>query len=811
MAYEIDPFLESHPVFRLEELVQELEAGLALPHAKAIRKAQEILSKRGQGHKVQWIRKGLYASQAVMEEAPDWLPYAVASTASPDAVLGLQAALWLHLGRPAPQEIYVFSASLTGAFPFKIASRNQTWNIIAMNSKLGPAPGQESMSGPGTLLYDKKFEECPLLIRATTEERTLVDILDGIVRRPRKTSSSTPSGDPSNGSGTEDEPSEELLGWAFPAFPACWEALSSSEFEISIEDLLLYLKTHSRSKTTMAKVRFFLTIHRERLQIKGTDLRRFSPLPKAPHKWVQSLDGTLIESLKLVVPTVLIPPGFDLSGKPEGTAAPRVKPGAQVTGAGLYHELEDRFGRYGIKKFRDGQEAIVRAVLEGRDAIAILPTGAGKSLTYQFPSVLLNGPTLVISPLISLISDQVREARDMNLTAFSLGETGDEQQFEVVEKAIEARELNLLFASPESWRSTVKRWPQLTHLLAQIVIDEAHLINSWGQDFRFEYQKLGELRNVFNGVPILALTATTTSDGCERIINQLHLHDGTEIQRLPVRRPHLYLRREETPGDFESRYKTLLTFITQKETKPGIIYCPTVRETDKLVNRLRVSLTKRELERLNNYEREAEVKKKYETVIQSYHAGMNRIDREFAQQAFLRDECKLMVATVAFGMGVNKKNIRYVVHFGAPPSLENYVQEIGRAGRDAFWAECLLIYTHADWTRWRKRLEKTEKQLRTDKSTKGLRVLDARLLRVKARLDEVERIQRFVNEPGCLHRKIQDYFSAPNGTDSPGEGCKQSCDQCMTPEQHRLILNLEEDYYTPSGEDLQEKSESRVI
>lgn len=781
MTYDPYRFLEDHPVFRREDLVRDFASEQGLSEVIANRRAQTILSDLSREKKYQKIPKGPYVSSAVIEEAPDWLPYAVAGCGAPDAVLGLQAALWLHLSRPAPQQLHIFSSTLEDGFNFEIPSRNQSWEIIPIRSKLSGSPSGDPLSVPGIIHYEGKFQRCPLALRATTPERTLVDILDGLARRPRKPARDQSAVEVQEAGGSREDVEDGLDTWPSPVFTACWEALSSEHLDLDFDELLQYLHNQSRSKTTTAKVRFFFTIHKERFGIRDRDLRELSNLPKEPHYWTRAAAGTLISQWNLVVPNCLIPPGFtpvNLLGR--GTRS-RLKDGIQIPGTDLGVELKSHFGKYGITQFRDGQKAIIEALLEGRDAIAILPTGAGKSLTYQFPAILLDGPTLVISPLVSLMNDQVREAKEMGLVAYSLQKGIKRHEIEEVDDAIQTGALDLLFVAPESWPGALDHWPQLRGELKQIVVDEAHLINSWGQDFRIGYQSLGKLRLEFKGVPVLALSATLTLEGRQKIIKALGMKEGMEIQKLPVKRPHLYLQRRLTPGDFESRFKALVEFIEPRKAMPGIVYCTTQKETDNLAERLRDELYKVELQRDLEPEQAEVIKNR----VRSYHARMTRQERNAIQLAFLQGDCTLMVATVAFGMGINKKDIRFIAHFGPPPTLEEYVQEVGRAGRDAFWADCLLIHSDADWVGWRKRLARGEGNAVADETAKGRWKRLGRLERVSTRRRELDRMERFVRGQRCLHREIEKAFYDPEFDKAIPEDCLKSCDHCLPPAEHR--------------------------
>lgn len=806
MNYNEDRFLADHPVFRREELGRALATDPVLAPGKAEGLLQKTLSALIKKGRTQKIRNGLYATRTVMQEMPEWLPYAVASRVATDAVIGFQAALWLHLGNSPPPQLRVYTSTLEDDVHFPDETTSPKWTIIPMQSGRGPTRGQNPLSVAGIIEYQGLFQDCPLSLRATTPERTLIDILDGAHGRPRNSASGEEIVEESGNAECVENPQEGPAIWPSQSFKECWEALRDTDRDLCFNDICEHLSNHPRKRPLTAKVGFFLSLHRERFGLTQRDLLRLSDLPDSPHRWAQCADDSLDSRWRIYVPKGLLPDGHAATKDDEEKTTPRLKSGIQVPGTDLRLELERRFGNYGIRKFRDCQEEIIRAVLEGRDAIAILPTGAGKSLTYQFPSTLMEGPTLVISPLISLIADQVREAREMGLTAYSFQGNSNFREYAEATIAMEEGILNLLFVSPESWVTMLETWPQLQNSISQLVVDEAHLINSWGQDFRFDYQKLGGLRERFPEVPLLALTATATREARQRITEKLNFRAGAEIRKMPVKRPHLYLSRRPTSGDFCSKYQALLGFIEPRKTSPGIVYCQSRRDAISLAEKLKADLfgkekrnwlliKKRRMPHPARSNRNSEILRIAATTlskrtkrVQAYHAGMLREDREIIQQDFLDGRCSLMVATVAFGMGVNKKNIRFVAHFGPPPSLDNYVQEVGRGGRDAFWAECLILHSEADWVIWRKRLEKTERKIMADNSTKGRKKQESRLNRVSDRREDLKVMEHFVKGEHCLHRKIEERFFDSKFDKKEPEDCGRACDECFLPDDHRSIM-----------------------
>ena len=690
--------------------------------------------------------------------------------------------------------MHIFSSSLKQRFSFEIPARNRSWEIIPKNSNLGGSPGGDPLSVPGIIQYEGQFQDCPLLLRATTPERTLVDILDPVDRRPRKPQGGKVAASSLGTDATPGDGGEESIPWPPPAFKACWETLSSGALDLNFDELLQYLDCQPRSKATIAKVRFFFTIFQDLFGLKEKDLRKLSNLPKEPHHWIQATTGTLFLRLKLIVPNCLIPEGFTAINSAAIDRNDRLKDIVHLKDIDLGHELKERFGKFNIVKFRSGQEGIIKAILEGRDAMAILPTGSGKSLTYQLPSTMLQGPTLVISPLLSLMKDQVREAQEMGLVAYSYKNKIKKEEIELIGEEIETGTLNLLFVSPESWPRLLDYWPHLASKVAQIVVDEAHLLNSWGQDFRFEFQNLGKLRNKFKNAPILALTATATYRARQMIAKHLNLNNGFEIQVGPVNRPNLYLQQLKAENGFESKFKALMTFLKPRINTPGIVYCSTRKDTEKLTEKLRIELY---YDKFISPCLSAEDKEIIRERIRPYHSGLDRDDLEATHQAFLSQDCMLIIATVAFGMGINKKNIRYVVHFGPPPSLENYVQEIGRAGRDSFWSDCLLIHSREDWFIWRMRLSKRKRDAKKLETELSRSEREKRKERIDRQLVELGEMERLANGEQCSHRLIEAHFLEKAGDKQQLKDCGISCDHCRTPSKHRQQVDDEEAWLEP--------------
>jgi ATP-dependent DNA helicase RecQ len=392
--------------------------------------------------------------------------------------------------------------------------------------------------------------------------------------------------------------------------------------------------------------------------------------------------------------------------------------------------IEEVLRKYwGFDGFLPLQKEAMTAVCAGKDSIVVLPTGGGKSLCFQAPAMLLPGLTLVISPLLSLMKDQVDGLLDVGIAAARLDSTVSMAEKVQLYNRLRARELRLLYVSPE--RMVMEGFLGFLkgHGVSSIAVDEAHCVSMWGHDFRPEYRQLSVLREAFPGVPIGAYTATATAHVRHDIAEQLCLNQP-EVFVGRFDRPNLLYRvRRRVPST-----RPLLDVIQRHRGESGIIYC--IRRAD--VDDLSAELSSR------GY------------LAAPYHAGLSDEDRKKSQNDFIEERVDIIVATVAFGMGIDKSNVRYVIHSGMPKSLEHYQQESGRAGRDGLEAECILFYSGADYLTWKRIMEESEPQS------------------LEISLEKLGHMYRYCGSVACRHRSIIQYF----GQNPDQENC-QACDICL--------------------------------
>ena len=324
---------------------------------------------------------------------------------------------------------------------------------------------------------------------------------------------------------------------------------------------------------------------------------------------------------------------------------------------------------FGYTKFRPLQEEIIKEIVSRKDVFVLMPTGGGKSLCYQLPSIMQNGLTVVVSPLISLMKDQVDSLRDNGISAAYINSSLNYEEISNIKNQLVDNKIRLLYVAPE--RLMMSQFLEFIKQLkiGLIAIDEAHCISEWGHDFRPEYRKLVILKDEFSKVPIAALTATATLMVQNDIVQLLKMGEA-EIFKASFNRPNLIYRVLQK-GD---TYQRLKDYLTAHPNDSGIIYC----QSRKTVDSLSDSLQHDGFRAL------------------PYHAGMDRLERSKNQEQFTKDNVDIIVATIAFGMGIDKPNVRFVIHYDLPKNLESYYQETGRAGRDGLKSDCILFYSYGD-------------------------------------------------------------------------------------------------------------------
>ena len=378
---------------------------------------------------------------------------------------------------------------------------------------------------------------------------------------------------------------------------------------------------------------------------------------------------------------------------------------------------------YGYDFFRPNQEAIIREVMQGNDCLVLMPTGGGKSICYQIPALALPGTAVVVSPLISLMHDQVETLKANGIAAAELNSNNDSTDEMIIRRRCMSGDLKLIYVSPE------KLINEIPFLFSNIkislfAIDEAHCISQWGHDFRPEYSQLETIREHFAHVPIIALTATADKITRQDIVKQLHLNGKTFVSSFD--RPNLSLS-VRRGGTKQEKLHYIYRFINDHPGDAGIIYCLSRKNTEMVA---------------------MELKKKGINAA-AYHAGLSTEERASVQERFKMDQVQVVCATIAFGMGIDKGNVRWVIHYNLPKSIESFYQEIGRAGRDGAPADTVLFYSMADVI-----------QLRSFAEESGQKEVN---------MEKLKRMQEYAESRVCRRRILLNYF---------GEEATHDCGHC---------------------------------
>lgn len=405
----------------------------------------------------------------------------------------------------------------------------------------------------------------------------------------------------------------------------------------------------------------------------------------------------------------------------------------------VYKLLKSVFGH---DDFRAFQKEAVEAIIEKEDLITILPTGGGKSLCYQLPSLLMDGVTIVISPLIALMQDQVRALKNNNIQAEMINSSLDYDEIQEITQRVVNSELKLLYIAPE--RLSANGFIELLQRvnINFFVIDEAHCVSEWGHEFRADYRNLNRLKEIFPTTPIAAFTATATNKVQEDIVKTLNIQNAVQL-RGKTARDNLTILAKKRVGNGREQ---LLDFLSKHSSKCGIVYAFSRKDVESVASFLKEK----------GYNADA------------YHAGLSSEIRDGVFKDFMYEKIDIVVATIAFGMGIDKSNIRFVIHMSMPKTMENYYQEIGRAGRDGLEAETLLLYTKADEIQRRMLIDSVD-------SNEYKELL----------YNKLNKMYSYSNSSECRHQLIAKYF------DDDLEVCGDICDNCQKEDVKKLDVTLE--------------------
>jgi len=406
------------------------------------------------------------------------------------------------------------------------------------------------------------------------------------------------------------------------------------------------------------------------------------------------------------------------------------------------NKLETLQHYFGHDSFREQQEEVIDAILHQQDLLMILPTGGGKSLCYQLPSLLMSGVTVVISPLLALMHDQVVALKGNGIAAAMLSSMQTLEESQQIEQQLKSNQIKLLYVAPERLMNDYFLTFLLDLNINFFVIDEAHCVSEWGHEFREHYRMLSQLKISFPSSTIAAFTATATEMVREDILHNLNLQNPKVVTGSLFRKNlTITAKHRQTDGR-----KQLLTFLDEHKNKAGIVYAFSRKQTETTASYLQ--------------------KQGYKAA--AYHAGLATEVKNSVFKAFVADEIDIVVATIAFGMGIDKSNIRFVVHMNLPKTLENYYQEIGRAGRDGLEAKTLLLFSTADIVQQKSFIENLPDSPYKENA-----------------FEKINTISRFANSESCRHQQIATYFH------DNIKACDDKCDNCINPDENKIDITTD--------------------
>jgi len=758
-------------------------------------------------------------------EANRYLPIILVMLHCKGAVITHQAALLHYLGKPAPRRIRYYTKDPSSELSLGPEQNPFGWEFEAVASQY--CPGVEDGDGiPGYHSQSLKFAGKTFEVRIASPEQTLVDILDGRARgRRRLAHDGSEDGedrdDSEDSSGSETsvdgiQPQDRLLD---ADYKDCWDILSDWKIKLNFYALRDYARIQN-SKITMSKLGYFMHTFKSNFGLADVHLYGFKPHLDAPRNWKEKLAGNLDYRWMIRVPNDLLPK----PAKEElNSIRPRLECPEEYAEFGILNLLRKHMGSHGIFKFRPGQDSLISAVIEGRDTLGVIPTGAGKSLCYQLPAILLNGVTLVVTPLVSLLNDQVEKAARFGIPAYAHRPAKNTIDRDRLIFGLENRTIKLVFTSPESLTNLISSCSLLKKAVVQVVVDEAHTIVSWGKDFRPSLNSLSRIRHFWPNVPILALTATATPDEQNAIMKLLGFRHGFHTYIGSTYRPALFLRTEKSDNEFD-RLDRVIRFIKDQDQYRakrvcGIVFCQTRHESEvvasalhrqfdlcikfkthrsayhikyskfkKIITKLKSSL--RLPTQIPNPKKGSKDKSYFQlsstSRVQCYHASLTEQAKSQVSRLFKGKKPMIVVATIAFGMGIDRNDVRFVVNFGPPASISDYMQEVGRAARDGHDAECLLLHDWPDWTKRQRWLDGEESKLSKDASKIPAGKLKAKKDRLIQRREELNKLKRLVDYRSkrgrCLHQGLGSHFGEKL---SP---CERHCEVCENLEQHRRGL-----------------------